>query len=172
MPLRCLLRPCLLIVVVAWTLAYAADLPPQLTLPQALNIALTNSTILREAMAQLDQTSGQYLQSRSALLPQVGVFARQSIQTISLQGLGLEIPGLPPSAQQGRIGPFGSMDARAVLSQDLLNLASIRSWQSYRQRRESSRLLVEDAREVVALNVVAAYLDALRSKATRDTLAD
>jgi outer membrane protein TolC len=64
------------------------------------------------------------------------------------------------------------MDARAVLSQDLFNLASRRSWQSYRQRRESSRLLVEDAREVVALNVVSAYLDALRSKATRDTLAD
>jgi len=39
---------------------------------------------LREAMAQLDQASGQYLQSRSALLPQVGLFAHQSFQTISL----------------------------------------------------------------------------------------
>jgi len=138
---------------------------------QALNIALTNSTILREAMAELDQTSGQYLQARSALLPQLGVFGRQSIQTNSLQGLGLEIPGLPPSSAQGRIGPFGSMDARAVLSQDLFNLSSIRAWQSYRYRRQSSRLLVEDAREVVALNVISAYLEALRCKATRDTLA-
>jgi outer membrane protein len=169
---RCLLRPSLfLVVTAAWTLASGADLPAQLTLPQALNIALTNSTVLREAMAQLDQTSGQYLQSRSALLPQVGVFARQSIQTISLQGLGIDIPGLPSSAQQGKVGPFGSMDARAVLSQDLFNLASIRAWQSYRSRRESSRLLVDDAREIVALNVVSAYLEALRSKATRDTLA-
>jgi outer membrane protein TolC len=161
-----------LILMAAWTTASGADLPPLLTLSVALNIALTNSTVLREAIAHLDQTSGHYLQSRSALMPQVGIFARQSIQTISLQGFGIDIPGLPPSTAQGRVGPFGSMDARAVLSQDLLNLASIRSWQSYRQRRESSRLLVEDAREVVALNVVSAYLEALRSKATRDTLAE
>jgi outer membrane protein len=173
MPPRCLRLPFwLLLVTAAWTLASGADFPAQLTLSEALNIALTNSAILREAMAQLDETSGRYLQSRSALLPQVGIFARQSIQTISLQGFGIDIPGLPPSAQQGKVGPFGSMDARAVLSQDLFNLASIRSWRSYRSRRESSRLLVDDAREIVALNVVSAYLDALRSKATRDTLAE
>jgi outer membrane protein TolC len=151
-------------------MAYAVDIPPQLTLSQALNIALANSTVLREAKAQLDQSSGQYLQSRSVLLPQLGVFARQSIQTISLQGLGIDIPGVPPSSQQGTVGPFGSMDIRALLSQELFNLASIRSWQSYRSRRESSRLMVDDAREIVALNVVSAYLEALRCKAIRDTL--
>jgi outer membrane protein TolC len=151
--------------------AYAADIPAQLTLSEALNIALTNSAVLREARAQLDQTSGRYLQSRSALLPQLGVFARQGIQTISLQGFGIDVPGLPPSSQQGKVGPFGSMDTRLLLSQDLFNLASIRAWQSYRSRRESSRLLVDDGREIVALNVVSAYLEALRSKATRDTLA-
>jgi outer membrane protein TolC len=64
------------------------------------------------------------------------------------------------------------MDARAVLSQDLFNLASIRAWRSYRSRVDSSHLLVADAREIVALNVVSAYLEALRAKATRDTLAD
>jgi outer membrane protein TolC len=153
-------------------MAQAADIPAQLTLSQALNIALTNSAVIREAKAQLDQTSGQYLQSRSALLPQMGIAARQSIQTISLQGFGIDIPGLPPSSQQGKVGPFGSMDARVLLSQDLLNIASIRAWQSYRSRRESSRLLVDDAREIVALNVVSAYLEALRSKATRDSLAE
>ena len=172
MSLRRTLRPSqFLLLTAALSLAYAVDIPAQLSLSEALNIALTNSTSLREAMAQLEQTSGRYLQSRSALLPQVGVFARQSIQTISLQGLGIDIPGLPSSAQQGKVGPFGSMDARAVLSQDLFNLASIRSWQSYRSRQESSRLLVDDAREIVALNVVSAYLEALRSKASRDTLA-
>src|SRR4030095_4329944 len=144
-----LLRAGLLVGTAAWSIAYAADIPAQLTLPEPLNIALTNSTVLREAMAQLDQASGQYLQSRSVLLPQVGIFARQSIQTISLQGLGVDIPGLPPSSQEGKVGPFGSMDARAVLSQDLFNLANVRSWQSYRQRRQSSSLLVANAREVV-----------------------
>jgi outer membrane protein len=173
MRLHWLVQPSrLFVVTAACSMACAADIPAQLTLSDALNLALANSTVLREATAQLDQTSGRYLQSRSALLPQVGVFARQSIQTISLQGLGIDIPGLPQSAQQGVVGPFGSMDARAALSQDLFNLASIRAWQSYRSRRESSRLLVNDAREIVALNVVSAYLEALRSKATRDTLTE
>jgi hypothetical protein len=91
MQLRRLLRRFrLLIVTAAWATASGADLPPLLTLSEALNIALTNSTVLREAMAHLDQTSGHYLQSRSALMPQVGIFARQSIQTISLQGFGID----------------------------------------------------------------------------------
>ena len=84
----------------------------------------------------------------------------------------IDNPGPPPSAQQGRAGAFESMDARALLSQDLFNPANIRSRQSYRSRRESSRLPVEDAREIVALNLVSAYLEALRSKATRDTLTE
>ena len=84
-----------MILSVDWTAAHGKqrrqppDLPPQLALLQALNIALTNRTVLREAMAQLDQTSGRYLQSSSLLLPQQGVFARQGIQTISLQGLAI-----------------------------------------------------------------------------------
>ena len=147
--------------------AAGPDLPSQLTLSQALNIALSNSTNIREAMARLDQASGRSQQSRSALLPQVCIAIRQSFETENLIGIGIDIP-----SARGLIGPFGSMDARLLWSQDLFNLATVRAWQSYRSRQESSRLLVDDAREVVALNVVATYLEALRDKATRDTLAD
>jgi len=150
------------------TLAKAApNLPPQLTLSQALNIALSNNSNIREALARLDEASGRYQQSRSALLPQLGIAVRQSFQTVDLVGIGVDLP-----TAQGLLGPFGSMDARVLLSQDLFNLASVRAWQSYRSRRESSRLLVEDAREIVALNVVATYLEALKAKASRDALAE
>jgi outer membrane protein len=145
--------------------AAGPDIPAQLTLSQALNIALSNSALIREAMAQLDQTSGRYQQSRSTLLPQLYLAARQSFETESLLGIGIDLPGA-----KGLIGPFGSMDARILLSQDLFNLASVRAWQSYRSRQQSSRLLVDDAREIVALNVVAIYLEALKAKTTRDTL--
>ena len=40
--------------------ANAADLPAELSLSEALNIALSNSTVLRVAMAHLDQVTGQY----------------------------------------------------------------------------------------------------------------
>jgi outer membrane protein TolC len=146
-----MLRLFLLFVLVA-TLAAAQtgpDLPAQLTLSQALNIALSNSTNIREALARLDQASGRYQQSRSVLLPQLDVSARQNFQTVNLIGIGIDL-----ASAQGLIGPFGSMDARMSLSQDLFNLANVRAWQSYRSRQDSSRLLADNAREIVVLNVI------------------
>jgi outer membrane protein TolC len=107
--------------------ADAADLPAELTLSEALKIALSNSSVLRMAMAHLDQVTGQYQQARSALLPQIDISARQNFQTVNLIGIGIDLPG---GVAQGLIGPFGSMDARASLSQDIFNLASVRAWQS------------------------------------------
>lgn len=147
--------------------AAVPDLPKQLTLAEALNIALSNSSVIREAVAHLDETSGQYQQSRSNLLPQLYLAARQSLETESLLGIGIDLPGA-----KGLIGPFGSMDARILLSQDLFNLANVRAWQSYRAREQSSRLLVDDSREIVALNVVATYLEALKAKTTWVTLTE
>ena len=148
--------------------AAAQDLPQQLTLSQALNLALSNNSTLRTAQNRLEQASGEYMQSRSALLPQVEVHARQAYLTINLLGLGINIPTVP----QGKTEPFGSMDARATLTQDLVNIANLQAWKSSGSKRDSSRLLVANAREVVVLNVVGAYLEALRSKASRDALAE
>jgi outer membrane protein TolC len=69
-------------------------------------------------------------------------------------------------------GPFGSFDARAILRQDLLNIANREAWKSSRSKQDSSRLQVENAREIVVLDVVAAYLQALRAKAARDALTE
>lgn len=73
--------------------ANQTDLLAQLTLSQALQIALSNSTTIREAMAGLDQASGQYQQARSYLLPQLNLGIRQSYQTINptiLRGVTLK----------------------------------------------------------------------------------
>ncbi len=142
-------------------------LPAVLTLRQALDIALLNSSTLHEAQANLEQASGRYQVSRAALLPQVGVAARQGYLTVNLQGFGIDLTEFPRV-----LGPFGSMDARGFIVQDFVNIASLRSWQSFRSRRDSSRLMVDDAREVVTLNVVSAYLQALTAKANRDSLAE
>lgn len=160
-------RKCILLVVIA-AIARAADrpaLPPNLTLNQALAIALTNSTVIRDAQAALDQVSGRYTQARSPMLPQVDVSLRQNLQTVNLIGIGIPVPG-----ELGKIGPFGSMDARIFLSQELLNFANRRQWESVRAQQDSSRFLVNNSRELVSLNVVASYLEALRIKATRDAL--
>ncbi len=144
------------------------NLPNPLTLSQAITIALTNSSVLRTAQSRLDQASGRYAQSRALLLPQVEGYAYQAYLTMNLKGLGIDIPNVP----QGTQGPFGSMDARVRLNQDLLNIANMQAWKSSRSRQDSSRLQVENAREVVVLSVVAAYLQVLRAKASRDALAE
>jgi outer membrane protein TolC len=102
------------------------------------------------------------------MLPQVEGNVRQAYLTINLKGLGIDIP----SVSQGTTDPFGSMDARITLHQDLLNIANREAWKSSGAKQESSRLLLGNAREIVALNVVAAYLQALRIKASRDALAE
>jgi outer membrane protein TolC len=122
-------------------------------------------------MASLEQASGQYQQARSYLLPQLNLVARQSWQTINLLGYGIDLPGAPQSAQQ-LIGPFGSMDARLFFTQELFNLADRRASQSSHSRLDSTRLLINNSRELVVLRVVSTYLEALRAKATRDTLAE
>ncbi len=165
-----LLRLFLFLVLVP-ALARAADrpeMPKQLTLSQALAIALSGNSNIQMAQARLEQASGRYAQSRSTLLPQVDANVHQSYLTINLLGLGIDIPTVP----QGRIGPFGSMDARLTLTQDLLNIANMQAWKSSRSRENSSRLLVNNAREVVVLDVVAAYLQALRAKGSRDALTE
>ena len=150
--------------------AQQVDLPAELTLSRALEIALTNSTNIRRAMSQLDQAAGRTEQSRSPLLPQVGVGARQGYLTVNLAGIGLELPG--GGGGSGKIGPFASMDARVFLSQQLLNISAWRGWRSSRSKQESYRLLVDNSRELVALRVVATYLDALRAKTSRNTLVE
>jgi outer membrane protein TolC len=165
-----IMRPVLLALLLTPAFAGAqtrANLPANLTLRQALELALSNSSTLREAQANLERISGKYQQSRSDLLPQLSVVARQGYLTVNLPGFGIEIPNTA-----SLIGPFGSMDARVVLTQDLLNIASMRSWQSFSSREDSARLQVNNAREVVTLNVVGAYLQALRAKANRDTLTE
>ena len=144
-----------------------APLPSELSLAAALRIALINSTVLQTAQANLDKATGLSKQSKSPLLPQVNINARQSYYTASLLGVGLDIPNLPT-----KLGPSAAMDARIGLTQDLFNMASMRDYKSFQSREESSRFLVNNARELVTLTVVSAYLDALRSKASRDSLVE
>jgi Outer membrane protein len=64
----------------------APILPKELTLSQALDIALTNNTNIREAQAKFDQIEGQKQSSKSVLLPQLTFDAHQALMTVNLQG--------------------------------------------------------------------------------------
>lgn len=93
---------------------------------------------------------GQPPQHGQPALLQLSIPAHQEYLTLNPAGLGILITGA-----QGKLGPFASMGARVFLNQELLNFSDIRAWQSSRSRQESYCLLVDNARELVALRVVA-----------------
>lgn len=143
------------------------EMPARLTLPQAVQMALGRSTLLLTAQAQLAQAEGRSTQATSSLYPQVSLGITESYQSINLKAQGIQIPFLP-----ARVGPFQTFDGRGAVSQNLLNLPLLYGSRAGKLRLDSSRSQYADARELVVLSVVAAYVQALRSEAEAAALAE
>jgi outer membrane protein TolC len=115
------------------------NLPNPLTLSEAVSIALANNTIIRTWQSQLDQASARYEQSRGVLLPQVGIIANHAYLTMNLRDLGIEVLNVSEEKQ----GPFGSLNARVILTQELLNIANLQAWKSSCARQDSAHRQVK-----------------------------
>jgi outer membrane protein TolC len=100
---------------------------------------------------------GASLTALSKLLPNLSATATESSQQINLAGFGF--PGLP--GIQPIIGPFGLSDARAYLTQSLLNLRSIRENRAAGQEEKASNFSNLDARDTVVLVVTGLYLESV-----------
>jgi outer membrane protein TolC len=96
----------------------------------------------------------------AALLPQLSGAVRQFKGEVALVTFGFELPGLPPV-----IGPFSYQDARVAVSQELVNFAELRSYQSARESARAARLTAADARDIVVLAVGAAYFQLVADQA-------
>lgn len=159
-----------LLVLTAGRFAAAQDrpeIPATLTLRQAVSIALAQSTALRSAGWRLKQAQARADQARAPLLPQVTLGGYQADLTTNLRAMGIEAPILPV-----KVGPFPTMDFRGTVTQDLFNYQSIQNRKTARERTAGSQQQVLNAREAVVLATVAAYLQAQRSKAARETTAE
>lgn len=150
--------------VLAGPLLAAAGISGQLTLRQALDLALKNSAVLRRAAAQLQQAEAQAAQVRSQYLPQVNVAGYDTVQTVNLRAMGIDVPLLP-----ARVGPFQVVDARAFLSQTVLNLPLRDRNRSAREQTRSVAAQAGNARELVALQVGSAFAQALRAQSSQQT---
>jgi outer membrane protein TolC len=155
--------------------ATAADrpaLPAQLTLQQAVAIAFQSSPVLRESQSRVMESEAFRAQARSALLPQITVGAFEALRTVNLEAQGIEIPEIPGIGRPlpVRAGPFGQFDARAYLNQDILNFQRRFTHRAAGARLQASQADDLNVREVLALSVVVAYLNAQRSQASAATL--
>jgi outer membrane protein TolC len=131
---------------------------------------------LRQNLGLILQTTaqknahGQELEQLQALLPTVTGDASIEVQQINIAAYGLKFPGLKPI-----IGPFQTIDFRAYLTQNLVNVTALENYLAAKHNFSAAKLTAEDARDMVVLTVGNAYLlciaDAARIDAANAELA-
>ncbi|MBI3693519.1 MAG: TolC family protein [Acidobacteria bacterium] len=161
----CLLLCCSITAAAAQTDA-RPEIPARLTLPQAVELALRQNTLLRLAQAQLTQAEGRSEQSTSGLYPQISLGVGDSYQAVNLRAQGIRLPFAP-----ARVGPFQSFDGRGTVSQNLFHAPLWLGSRAGKMRLDASRSQAADARELVVLSVVSAYVQALRAETQAAALA-
>ncbi|MFN2533334.1 MAG: TolC family protein [Pyrinomonadaceae bacterium] len=137
--------------------------PAQLTLAEAIRLALANNLATLLAQEQRREAGGIVQQARSALLPNLSGIAYQASVTENLAALGFQ-PGTFPGISRTFIGPFNNFDARLQLVQNILDLSAIRNYQSSRASVRAAEFQQQLARERVAEAAALTYLEALRSE--------
>ena len=108
---------------------------------------------------------GQQLEYLQALLPTVTGDASIEVQQINLAAFGLKFPGLNPI-----IGPFQTIDFRAYLTQNLVNVPALENYLAAKHNFKAAKLSAEDARDMVVLTVGNAYLLCIADTARIDAV--
>ena len=137
--------------------------PAQLSLQDAINLALQNNLSTLSAQEERRAAGGFSQQARSALLPNISGVTYQANLTQNLAALGFE-PGTFPGFTSSFIGPFNNFDARARLVQTIFDLSAIHNYQSSRQGVHIAEFRQRLAREQVSEATALTYLETLRSE--------
>lgn len=120
----------------------------------AMERGLRHNLGLLLSQQQTEVARSQHWRSLSALLPNVSARVSESIQQLNLAVFGL------PFTVNGStiVGPFSVFDARAVMSQSLLDLNALNRLRASDENEKAARHSVQDARELVVLVVGNEYL--------------
>ncbi len=143
-----------------------------LSVAQAVDIALAPEGNARVQIAEkvIRQAEAQSAQARAGLLPHVDASVGQQNRTINLDAMGIRIDvPVPGFTRPTLVGPFDTFDARATLSQSILDLSSIRRYQASRAGIRAAEAVREDVEDHIIADVARAYLVALRAEANLTT---
>src|ERR1051326_2875388 len=142
--------------------ARVSPAPAQLSLSDAIHLALDNNLAKLLAQEQRRAATGFSQQARSALLPNISGTSYQASLTENLAALGFQ-PGTFPGFNTSFIGPFNNFDARARLVQNIIDFSAIRNYQSSRQGVRIAEFRQQLAREQVSEATALTYLETLRT---------
>jgi outer membrane protein TolC len=141
----------------------------QLSIDDAMQRGLrTNLGLILQSSSER-QANGERLVELQNLLPTVTGNVSYTVEQLNLAAFGLKFPGINPI-----VGPFQVEDARAYLTQSLLNLQELHKYMATKHNFQAAKLTAQDARDLVVLTVGNAYLlcvaDAARIKAVQAEL--
>jgi outer membrane protein TolC len=132
----------------------------QLSLDDAMQRGLRTNLGLILQSSNERQAGGQRLIELQSLLPTVTANVSYTVEQVNLAAFGLKFPGINPI-----VGPFQVEDARAYLTQNLLNLQELQKYLATKHNFQSAKLTAQDARELVVLTVGNAYLMCIADQA-------
>src|SRR5271156_2257044 len=141
--------------------APAPPAPLQLTLKQAVQLALKQNPqrLIAQILVQESDRNSQI--ARSALLPQANVAASGAVNQYNVQSI-------ERAPKREGLGPYQIINAGPNFSQTILDFPKIRAYQIGREGTHQARADEQTAREIVVNAVVDQYLSILRALATRD----
>jgi outer membrane protein TolC len=135
-----------------------------LTILDAINRGLQNNLGLFLTERGTEQARAAQLRARSELLPTIDAHVSEQEEQVNLAALGLPRGGPFPAI----VGPFGVFDARATLTQSLLNFRNINNHRAARENVNAAQFTYKNARDLVVLVVGGTYLQAIASASRVD----
>jgi len=158
---------------------WAGDVEPpsghvlRISLKQAVTIALApdGSTRLKLAEEEVERTRAQAAQSRASLLPNLDAsyLQRHYSTNLGILGLPVGVTLVPGFSLPELVGPLQEIDARAAVTENVLDVSMIRRFQAARVGVSAARAEGESTSDQVAAQVARFYLEALRAEAAVKT---
>ena len=138
----------------------------RLTLQDAIQKALQANLNVLVAGTRVDEANGARERSMAAaLLPRVNAQVYANFQNRNLRAFGISVPGLPiPNV----VGPFSNYDFRIYAQQNVIDLASYRTFKASELAVDADKLDERDARDLIVRSVAAIYLQAQSAAARVD----
>ncbi len=128
-----------------------------LTLLEAIDRGLRYNLGLVLSQQGTASAEASRLRALADMLPNLKASVGDSQQQINLAAYGFQLqPGQNPI-----VGPFNVFDARAAVTQDVLNFKSIYNRRAANENLRAAKLNYQDTRDLVVLVVGASYLQAI-----------
>jgi outer membrane protein len=144
-----------------WACMAQGTAPLNLTLKDAVELALKQNPQVILANLQVSQSRQDRLEARSALMPQANASVSETVNRLNIQALiGLPFAGFPQ-----HVGPFEVFETGVTVDSPVFDLTLWHRYKSSKIGIDTSRAQETSAREQSVMLVVSQYLGCQRAEA-------